>query len=82
MQIGGTSIGQFGQLIVNGAAPNGVASLNGTLRLTPAGYTPHGGDSFAILSYRTRSGSNFTNPPAGFDLNYDDTNGRLTVVAQ
>jgi len=82
VQIGGTSIGQFGQLIVNGAAPNGVASLNGTLRLTPAGYTPHGGDSFAILSYRTRSGSNFTNPPAGFDLNYDDTNGRLTVVAQ
>jgi hypothetical protein len=72
--IGGTS----GQLNIAGAA-----NLNGTLTLTPVnGYVPSTGDSFAILTFGTRNGSDFANPPAGFSESFDDGNGILTVIAQ
>ena len=72
--IGGTS----GQLNAAGAA-----NLNGTLVLTPVnGYVPSTGDSFAILTYGTRNGTDFANPPAGFNESFDDGNGILTVIAQ
>jgi hypothetical protein len=78
IQLGGTpDTGLFGQLQVAGTA-----NLDGTLALTPLnGYTPSTGDAFTIMTYAARTGA-FTNPPAGFDLNYDDVNGNLTVAAQ
>jgi hypothetical protein len=61
----------------------GNANLDGTLTLTPVnGYTPASGDSFQIMTFAARNGSDFANPPAGFSEIFDDVNGTLTVVAQ
>ena len=76
-QLGGAG-GPSGQLSVAGAA-----NLGDTLTLTPVnGYLPSTGDSFAILTYGTCSGTDFTNPPIGLTESFDDGNGILTVVAQ
>jgi hypothetical protein len=79
IQLGGTpDTGLFGQLHVGGDA-----LLDGTLALTLVnGYTPTSGDTFQILTYGSRNGTTFANPPPGFDLNFDDASGDLTVVAQ
>jgi outer membrane autotransporter protein len=75
-QLGG--VGLSGQLNVTGNA-----ALDGTLTLTPVnGYTPATGDAFQILTFGSRNGTDFANPPPGFDLNYDDVGGSLSVVAQ
>ena len=77
IQLGGAG-GPSGQLNIAGTA-----NLNGTLTLTPVnGYVPATGDTFAILTFGTRNGSDFANPPPGFAESYDDTNGILTVIAQ
>jgi hypothetical protein len=77
IQLGGAG-GPSGQLNVAGAA-----NLNGTLTLTPVnGYVPATGDAFAIMTFGTRNGSDFANPPPGFTEVYDDTNGTFTLVAQ
>ncbi len=61
----------------------GAANLDGTLTLTPVnGYVPATGDAFTVLTFATRNGSDFANPPAGFDESFDDDNGILTVIAQ
>lgn len=75
IQLGGSTSGQM--------SVAGTANLNGTLKLTPVnGYVPTTGDSFAILTYGTRNGSDFANPPVGFSKSFDDGNGILTVIAQ
>jgi hypothetical protein len=77
LQLGGTSAGQFGTLAVTGTA-----TLAGTLLDTPVnGYQPMSGDTFTILTYGARSGD-FATGPAGFDRNFDDVNGVMTLVAQ
>ncbi len=79
--LGGTpDTGQFGRLVVTGRA-----NLDGSLQITLAnGYVPGTGDAFRILTYASRGtpATNFAHPPAGFDLNYDDVAGSLTIVAQ
>jgi hypothetical protein len=76
IQLGG--VGQSGQMSIGGNA-----NLGGTLTLTPVnGYTPMTGDSFQIMTFVSRNGTDFANPPAGFGEAFDDTNGTLTVVAQ
>jgi fibronectin-binding autotransporter adhesin len=79
IQLGGTpDTGLFGQLNITGNA-----ALDGTLVLTPVnGYTPTTGDAFQIMTFASRNGTDFANGPAGFDLNYDDGTGSLTVTAQ
>jgi hypothetical protein len=81
VQLGGTpDTGQFGQLSVLGTA-----NLDGTLQVTLTNdYVPSTGDAFQILTYGSRGSppSDFANPPDGFDLNYDDDGGSLTIVAQ
>jgi hypothetical protein len=75
IQLGG--VGQSGNLNIAGNA-----TLDGTLTLTPVnGYTPATGDSFQILTFAARNGTDFANPPAGFTEVFDDINGSLTVVA-
>jgi uncharacterized repeat protein (TIGR03803 family) len=77
VQLGGTGSGQSGQLAVTG-----LATLNGTLLLTPVnGYVPQSGDSIPVLTYGSRSGT-FSTPPPGFTLNFDDIDGILTVIKQ
>src|SRR5262249_27345430 len=78
IQLGGTpDTGLYGSMAVTGTA-----DLDGTLTLTPVnGYTPSTGDSFSILTYGDRAGAFAVGPP-GFDLNYDDIDGVLNVVAQ
>jgi hypothetical protein len=71
-------VGQGGQLTVTGTA-----ALDGILTLTPVnGYTPTTGDSFAMLTFATRNGTDFDNPPSGFTESLVDAHGTLTVVAQ
>jgi hypothetical protein len=77
IQLGGTGSGQSGRLAVTGQA-----TLTGTLLLTPVnGYVPQTGDAIHVLAYGSRSGD-FTTPPPGFTLSYDDVNGILTVIKQ
>ena len=80
VQLGGTpDTGQFGRLNVTGKA-----SLDGTLEVSLTnGYVPSTGDAFQILTYASRGSpaTTFAHPPAGFDLNYDDVGGSLTIVA-
>jgi hypothetical protein len=74
IQLGG--VGQNGQVKIAGNA-----NLDGTL--TPVnGYAPSTGEAFTILTFTSRNGTDFPNPPAGFDEVFDDGNGSLTVVAQ
>jgi hypothetical protein len=76
IQLGG--VGLNGQLTVGSNA-----NLDGTLTLTPVnGYTPSSGDAFQIITFASRNGTDFANPPAGFNEVYDDVGGSLTVVAQ
>jgi hypothetical protein len=79
IQLGGTvDTGLFGQLAVTGNV-----TLDGTLTLTLVnGYTPSTGDAFQIMTFASRNGTDFANPPAGFGEIFDDVNGNLTVVAQ
>jgi hypothetical protein len=73
-----SGVGQNGQVNIAGNA-----NLDGTLTLTPVnGYTPTTGDAFQILTFVSRNGTDFANPPAGFNEVFDDVNGTLTVVAQ
>src|SRR5262249_18449176 len=66
IQLGG--LGQFGQMAIAGNA-----NLDGTLTLTPVnGYVPTTGDAFTILTFASRNGTDFANPPAGFDEVFDD----------
>jgi hypothetical protein len=77
LQLGGTSAGQYGTLAVTGTA-----TLAGTLQDTLVnGYMPTTGDTFPLLTYGARSGD-FATGPAGFNRNFDDVNGILTLVAQ
>jgi hypothetical protein len=80
VQLSGTpDTGQFGRLNVTGKA-----NLDGTLQVTLTnGYVPTTGDAFRILTYASRGSpaTTFAHPPAGFDLNYDDVGGSLTIVA-
>jgi hypothetical protein len=76
IELGG--IGLAGQVNITANA-----NLDGTLALTPVnGYTPTTGDAFTILTFASRNGTDFANPPAGFSEVFDDVNGTLTVVAQ
>jgi hypothetical protein len=34
------------------------------------------------MTFASRNGTDFANPPAGFNEVFDDVNGNLTVVAQ
>jgi hypothetical protein len=79
VQLGGTAdTGLYGQLNVAGQA-----NLAGTLQVTPVnGYTPASGDAFQFFTFATRGGTDFDTYPNGFDLNYDDVGGSLTIVAQ
>ncbi len=80
VQLGGApDTGQFGLLSVTGTA-----NLDGALQVTLTnGYVPISGDAFQILTYATRGDSmTFANPPDGFDLDFDDVGGSLTIVAQ
>ena len=78
IQLGGTDPSQYGRLKVGGTA-----SLAGTLQVTFVnGYVPTSGDACQILMFGSRGGTDFDNYPDGFALNYDDTNGTLTIVVQ
>jgi hypothetical protein len=80
IDVGGTTPGTYGQLKVAGTA-----HLNGSLVLNPVnGFTPMCGDQFQVLMYGSRGSppSDFTNPPPGFTLSYDDVHGILTAIAQ
>jgi hypothetical protein len=79
VQLGGPPpAGPAGVLTVSGTA-----NLDGTLVLTPTnGYVPTAGDSFQILVYSARNNDFANDPPAGFNLSFDDVNGILTVIAQ
>ncbi len=71
-------VGTSGQLTVAGNA-----NLGGTFILTPVnGYVPSTGDTFQVMTFASRNGSDFANPPAGFNEVFDDSNGILSVVAQ
>jgi hypothetical protein len=79
IQLGGTAdTGLFGQLAVTGNV-----ALDGTLTLTLVnGYTPTSADAFPIMTFASRNGTDFANPPAGFNEVFDDGNGNLNVIAQ
>jgi hypothetical protein len=70
------STGSSGQLLITGNA-----NLDGTLILTP-NYTPNPGDSFQIMTFASRNGTDFSQGPVGFGVSYDDVNGTLMVMAQ
>ena len=54
---------------------------DGTITAALNGYMPQSGDAIAVLTYGSHSGD-FTLPPPGFTLSYDDGNGILTVIKQ
>jgi len=68
IDLGGTRIGQYDQLNIDGNA-----TLGGTLFVRAAnGYVPQAGDDFKLVTYRSRVGTfEFLLPPAGFTLDAD-----------
>ncbi|HEY2336265.1 MAG TPA: hypothetical protein VGI18_02750, partial [Burkholderiales bacterium] len=62
IDLGGTRVGQYDTLDVNGTA-----TLGGTLFLRAAnGYAPRDGDDFKLVTYKSRVGTfQFVLPPAG-----------------
>lgn len=57
VEIAGVNVGQYDRFTVSGNAPNGIANLNGTLRVEFLdGFTPSVGQEFPVLYYRHRNG--------------------------
>jgi autotransporter-associated beta strand protein len=65
IDLGGTRVGQYDVLDVNGTA-----TLGGTLFVRATnGYVPRDGDDFRLVTYKSRVGTfQFLLPPAGFTL--------------